>query len=101
VLRMSGDVDVEEKEVDGVRSLVTPDEEESTTGEQSSPEFGQKGFFMPNENMRFGTSRDQDGECFLNKSCNHDVLLARAAVKRQCEMAKNCFRVAVVVIVRD
>ena len=67
---MSGEV--EEQEVDGARSLVTPDEEESTTGEQSSPEFGQKGFFMPNENMRFGTSRDQDGECLkqaVNMHC--------------------------------
>lgn len=59
-LRMSNEV--EEKEEDGIRSIVTPEAEEETTGEQSAPEFGQKGFFMPNENMRFGTSRDQDGK---------------------------------------
>lgn len=64
VLRMSEGGEAQEQvgeASEAVAQFTEPEPDSEEKGEVS-PKVGQQGFFMPNSNLRYGSSRDQDGK---------------------------------------
>mmetsp|Transcript_3139 Transcript_3139/g.4838 ORF Transcript_3139/g.4838 Transcript_3139/m.4838 type:complete len:165 (-) Transcript_3139:103-597(-) len=70
VLRMNEDKPIEAKVGESEGQAASADKSEEPEKEQAvvpeeemkMPSFGEEGFFMPNANLRYGSSKDQDGK---------------------------------------